>query len=208
MAVGSDAPAPRELERARRPRSPDCSLPASAGTRLTTVDRAPHSPNDCDVSTSSPGGRTDRASLETNATPEQLYDAFTEGAKLMQWLPPGTMTGQALDYDFRERGRYRIALTYDESAAGDAGKSEGRTDVSTGRFLALEPGRRIVQSVEFESTRSQFSGEMVMTWNFEPIADGTRVTITAENVPAGIGEADHAAGLRSSLENLAKFVAG
>ncbi len=151
-------------------------------------------------------GRTDSASLEIGATPEKLYAAFADPLKLMEWLPPGTMTGRALEYDFREGGRYRIALTYDETASADAGKTQGRSDVSTGRFLALEPARRIVQSVEFESADAAFAGEMVMTWLFEPTTTGTKVTITAENVPAGISQADHDAGLRSSLENLAKFV--
>ncbi len=32
------------------------------------------------------------------------------------------------------------------------------------------------------------------------------VTVTAENVPNGISRADHDAGLRSSLDNLAGFV--
>lgn len=123
----------------------------------------------------------------------------------MRWLPPGNMTGRALEYDFRKGGRYRIALTYDDSTAEDAGKSQGRTDISTGQFLTLEPGRRIVQSVEFESARSESAGEMTMTWTFEPAAGGTLVTITAENVPPGISEADHAAGLNASLDNLARF---
>jgi uncharacterized protein YndB with AHSA1/START domain len=158
------------------------------------------------VSKADGAGRTDRASLEIEATPEALYGAFTEAGKVMKWLPPGTMTGRAIEYDFREGGRYRIALTHDASAPSDAGKSGGRTDVSSGRFVTLEPGRRITQSVEFESDKSEFSGEMLMTWSFEPTALGTKVTITAENVPSGISEADHAAGLRSSLENLAKFV--
>lgn len=47
-----------------------------------------------------------------------------------------------------------------------------------------------------------------MTWLFEPAPDGTNVTITAENVPAGISAEDHAAGLASTLENLASFVHG
>lgn len=65
-----------------------------------------------------------------------------------------------------------------------------------------------MQSVEFESADAAFSGEMTMTWSFEPESAGTRVTITADNVPAGIGKADHDEGLRSSLENLARYVVG
>ncbi|AUX40181.1 uncharacterized protein SOCE26_015800 [Sorangium cellulosum] len=124
----------------------------------------------------------------------------------MAWLPPESMTGRVLDYDFREGGRYRIELTYDEAASGDVGKTTGRTDVSAGRFLSLEPGKRIVQSVVFESPDAAFAGEMVMTWSFEPLPAGTRITITAENVPPGISQADHDAGLRASLENLARYL--
>jgi uncharacterized protein YndB with AHSA1/START domain len=151
--------------------------------------------------------RTDRASREIDASPDELDAAFADAATLMTWLPPGDMRGEALEYDFREGGRYRIALTY--AAASDGARATGKsgdgTDVSQGRFVALEPGRRIVQSVEFESDQPEFSGEMQMTWTFEPIAGGTEVSIVAENVPPGITEADHAEGLRSSLDNLAAF---
>jgi hypothetical protein len=32
---------------------------------------------------------------------------------------------------------------------------------------------------------------MIMTWKFEPALAGTQVTITAENVPPGISQAEH-----------------
>jgi uncharacterized protein YndB with AHSA1/START domain len=80
--------------------------------------------------------------------------------------------------------------------------------VSTGRFITLEPGKRIMQTVEFESADAAFAGEMIMTWTFEAVPDGTLVTIAAEHVPPGITKADHDAGLRASLENLQRFVTG
>ncbi|HET9930871.1 MAG TPA: SRPBCC domain-containing protein, partial [Polyangiaceae bacterium] len=135
-------------------------------------------------------GRTDSASIEVRAAPGEVYAAFADASKLMRWLPPGTMTGRALEYDFRENGRYRISLSYDAATPAGVGKTEERTDVSSGRFLVLEPGRRIVQSVEFESAGDAYAGEMLMTWSFEPTAMGTKVTIRAENVPAGISQAD------------------
>ena len=64
-----------------------------------------------------------------------------------------------------------------------------------------------MQSVEFESADLAFAGEMVVTWSFEALPAGTRVTVTAENVPPGITQADHDAGFRSSLGNLARFLA-
>ncbi|KYF81773.1 ATPase [Sorangium cellulosum] len=151
-------------------------------------------------------GRTDTASLVVATRPDAIYRAFADPDALMAWLPPEGMTGRVLDYDFREGGRYRIELTYEEAAPSGGGKTTGRTDVSAGRFLSLGPGKRIVQSVEFESSDASFAGEMVMTWSFEPLPAGTRITITAENVPPGISQADHDAGLRSSLENLARYL--
>jgi uncharacterized protein YndB with AHSA1/START domain len=151
--------------------------------------------------------RIDTASVVVATQPDDVYDAFSDPRALMAWLPPGDMTGRILEYDFREGGRYRIELTYASDVPADRGKTSARTDLTTGRFLALEPGKRIVQSVEFESADVSFSGEMIMTWSFEALPAGTRVTITAENVPRGITKADHDAGLRSSLENLARFLA-
>jgi hypothetical protein len=72
--------------------------------------------------------------------------------------------------------------------------------------VELIPNERIVQLVIFESDDPAFAGEMRMTWCLSPAAVGTEVSITCENVPEGIRKEDHDAGLRSALENLAKFV--
>jgi uncharacterized protein YndB with AHSA1/START domain len=150
--------------------------------------------------------RTDTASRIVAANPDAVYRAFSTAESLMAWLPPGGMTGRALAYDFRAGGRYRIELAYDAAAHPGAGKTTDRSDVTTGRFVTLEPGTRIVQTVEFESNDSAFGGEMLLTWAFDAIPQGTRVTITAENVPPGITKADHDEGLRASLENLARYL--
>jgi uncharacterized protein YndB with AHSA1/START domain len=156
---------------------------------------------------STPRRRTDSASSVIAVTPEAVYRAFADPVALMAWLPPERMSGRVLEYDFREGGRYRIELTYGDGAAAGMGKTTARTDVTAGRFLSLAPGERIVQSVEFESEDASFAGEMIMTWSFEAAGARTRVTITAENVPPGISQADHDAGLRSSLKNLARYLA-
>jgi uncharacterized protein YndB with AHSA1/START domain len=151
-------------------------------------------------------GRTDTASVVVPAQPDAVYRAFESPEALMAWLPPGDMTGRALEYDFREGGRYRIELTYAKHRPDGVGKSSARTDVSTGRFVTLERGKRIVQTVEFESADAAYAGEMIMSWTFEAVPDGTLVTIAADHVPPGITKADHDRGLRSSLENLARFL--
>jgi hypothetical protein len=47
---------------------------------------------------------------------------------------------------------------------------------------------------------------MTMTWAVTAVDAGTRVDIVAKDVPDGISAQDHAAGLASSLTNLAAYV--
>jgi uncharacterized protein YndB with AHSA1/START domain len=101
----------------------------------------------------SPTGRTDSASIVVAAPCKAVYRAFADATTLMAWLPPTGMTGRALEYDFREGGRYRIELTYVSPGRVSEGKTTERTDVTA------------------------------------------------------IARADHDAGLRSSLENLARHLA-
>ena len=123
----------------------------------------------------------------------------------MKWLPPPNMMGRALEYRFEQGGRYRVELRYRD---GGAGKTTGDSDVSKGTFVELVPGRRIRQTVEFESGNEALASGMTMTWTFEPRQGGTQVTVTAEGVPPEIGREDHLEGLTASLENLARFVEG
>jgi hypothetical protein len=45
-----------------------------------------------------------------------------------------------------------------------------------------------------------------MTWEVTPVDTRSPVDIRADGVPDGINVADHAAGLSSSLDNLATYV--
>lgn len=151
-------------------------------------------------------GRTDSATRLVRASPQAVFRAFVDGGALIAWLPPKGMSGRILLFEPWEGGRYRIELTLEGEGHGVAGKTTERTDIASGRFLELVPGRRIVQTCEFESADPAFAGTMVMTWSLEPVPEGTRVAVGAADVPPGIAAGDHEAGLASSLENLARFV--
>jgi hypothetical protein len=62
---------------------------------------------------------------------------------------------------------------------------------------------RVVQAVDFVSDDPSYAGAMTMTWEVTAVDGGTRVDITADDVPDGISSEDHAVGLASSLANLA-----
>lgn len=150
--------------------------------------------------------RTDVASRIIRASPGAIYAAFVDPDALVKWLPPEGMKGIVHAFDPREGGTYRIALVYERPNSSAPGKSTEDSDVVEGRFLELTPNERIVQEVEFESDDPAFAGTMRMTWSLAAVPEGTEITILCENVPEGIRKEDHDAGLRSTLENLARIM--
>lgn len=150
--------------------------------------------------------RTDRASRLIKAPAAKLYAALLDPQALVRWLPPEGMTGEMLAFDARAGGGYRMALRY-EGDEHTPGKSDADSDLVEVRFLKLVPDRLILQAADFESDDPDFAGTMTISWRFEPAEGGTRVAVECENVPQGITRRDHEAGLKSSLKNLAAFVA-
>jgi uncharacterized protein YndB with AHSA1/START domain len=151
-------------------------------------------------------GRTDKASRIVTASPATVYNAFVDPVALVEWLPPKGMIARIETFEPKAGGHYRMSLTYDAPDPSVRGKASEDTDIVEGRFVELVPNDRVVQIVTFESDDPAFAGEMKMTWSLRPVAGGTEVSIVCENVPEGISAEDHAAGLSSTLDNLAEFV--
>jgi len=149
--------------------------------------------------------RTDRASLMIAAPPERVWPALVDPEALLAWLPPGEMTGRFERFDARPGGSYRMVLTH-HGASGAPGKATADSDIVEARFVDIVPGERVVQAVDFVSDDPAYDGTMTMTWKVTAVDAGTRVDIIAEDVPDGISAEDHAAGLASSLTNLAAYV--
>ncbi|WP_460796567.1 SRPBCC domain-containing protein [Microbacterium sp. GXF0217] len=149
--------------------------------------------------------RTDEAERLIDAPPVRVYDAMTDPDAVVRWLPPTGMTARVDSFDVRPGGTCRIVLTYADPQ-GAHGKASAAEDIVKGVFVAVVPGVRVVQDVEFPSEDAAYSGIMRMTW--EVSAEGARslVRFRAENVPEGISAEDHQAGFRSTLENLAALV--
>ncbi|THV41254.1 SRPBCC family protein [Glycomyces buryatensis] len=149
--------------------------------------------------------RTDQASRDIAASTERVYAAFVDPDALAAWLPPEGMSGRFERFDARPGGSYRLVLTYDD-ASGASGKATVDSDIVEARFIDLVPGEKVVQEIDFVSDDAAFAGTMTMTWSVTPISGGSRVAIRADDVPPGISAEDHAAGLASSLANLAAYL--
>jgi len=149
--------------------------------------------------------RTDTASRVIAAPPDRVYAALIDPEALAAWLPPDGMIGRFERFDARPAGSYRLMLTYADASSA-RGKTTADADIVEARFLEVVPGVRVVEAVDFVSDDPAYAGTMTMTWELTAVDAGTRVDIRADDVPAGISAEDHAAGLASSLANLATYV--
>jgi uncharacterized protein YndB with AHSA1/START domain len=149
--------------------------------------------------------RSDTASRVIAAPPDRVYAALVDPEALTAWLPPDGMSGRFERFAARPGGSYRLVLTYADASAAP-GKATADADIVEARFLDVVPGVRVVHAVDFVSDDPGYAGTMTMTWEVTAVETGTHVEIRADDVPAGIDAEDHAAGLASSLANLAAYV--
>ncbi|WP_329237148.1 MULTISPECIES: SRPBCC family protein [unclassified Streptomyces] len=151
--------------------------------------------------------RTDRAGRVIAAPPAAVYRALLDRDSLETWLPPDGMRGRVERWDPRPGGGFRMVLTYLDPT-GSPGKTTEGTDVVEVGFAELVPAERVVQRAVFEADDPAYAGTMTMTWQIVATGDGAEVTVTATDVPPGIDQAVHEAGIASSLANLASYVEG
>jgi uncharacterized protein YndB with AHSA1/START domain len=149
--------------------------------------------------------RTDRASRVVNAPVARVFNALVDRDALETWLPPRGMSARFERFDPTPGGSYRLVLTYADPTSS-RGKASADSDIVETRYVDVVPNDRVVQAVDFVSEDPAFAGTMTMTWTVRAVDEGTRVEITADDVPDGISADDHAAGLTSSLDNLASYV--
>lgn len=150
-------------------------------------------------------GRIDRAERLIAAPAARVFGCWTDPTLLVRWLPPEGMEGRIEAFDPRPGGAFRIVLSYLDPE--EPGKSGGGEDVIAGEFVAVDQPCHLAFVSRFRSDAPNLQGEMCMDWHFdpEPVAT-TRVRIVASNVPPGIAPEDHAAGMASSLAQLAALI--
>jgi uncharacterized protein YndB with AHSA1/START domain len=136
----------------------------------------------------------------------KLYAACLDPSMLARWRVPDRMTATVHSFDPRVGGSYRMSLTYRDPKSGPGGKTSDDTDSFTGRFVALVPDEKIVETVAFETDEPGYAGAMTITTSFEPVPGGTNVTIRFDGLPPGIRPEDNETGTRQSLAKLAALV--
>ncbi len=144
-----------------------------------------------------------RVARYVDASPAAVYRALVDPDAVARWRVPEGMTAQVHHLDAREGGTSRVSLTYDGEGTG---KSGGRTDTYRGVFRVLEPDRRVVEDLEFETDDPDLRGSMTMTTLIEPAGAGSRVVLVHAGVPDSVPARDNQAGSLTALDRLAALV--
>lgn len=120
-----------------------------------------------------------------SAPPGQVYEAWLDPAMLARWMSP---VGHAVaTVDPRPGGRFRIVMV-----------GEGRSIEHVGRFVALDPGRRLVLTWASSYT----GGETLVTVELRADGEGTVLRLRHDRLPADQRE-PHAGGWGRILDRLA-----
>lgn len=125
------------------------------------------------------------------ATPERLFDAWTQPAELLKWWGPADVECVDAQVDARVGGRYRIANRL----------PDGRVLWIAGEFERIEPPTLLVYTWRVEP---QASFERV-TVRFDRRDEGTEVVIEHERIADSATRDMHEHGWRECLDSLAAF---
>ncbi|MDB6077207.1 MAG: polyketide cyclase [Akkermansiaceae bacterium] len=129
------------------------------------------------------------------AKPERVYRAFIDPAAMAKWLPPHGFTGTVHSMDAKVGGTYRMSFT---------NFSSGSSHAFGGRFLEMEPGKRLRYDDQFEDPN--LPGTMITTIELREVFCGTEIHITQEGIPAMIPVEACYLGWQESLQLLGQLV--
>jgi uncharacterized protein YndB with AHSA1/START domain len=99
-----------------------------------------------------------------------------------------------------------MSLYYPGKSAASTGKTAASEDRFTARFITLQPYKRIVESIRFDSDGPGYVGEMIMDIRLERQGTATLVTIVFSNIPLGVKPEDNEKGTEQSLDKLEQYL--
>jgi uncharacterized protein YndB with AHSA1/START domain len=110
-----------------------------------------------------------RVTRTLKASPEQVFDAWTDADRLQQWLCPDPGFVAEATCDPVVGGRYRIVKILDSGA-----------DEVTGEYLVVDPPHRLVFTWAADTTLNRTTQ---VTVTLRPDGDATEMTILHERLP-------------------------
>ena len=130
-----------------------------------------------------------------DASPETVWQAWTNPEQLKQWWGPKQMRTQSLAFDPHVGGKYRWTLV-DE-------KDEEMTVF--GEYRELVPGKKIVFTWKWDDDEAWKYTSSVVTVELSDCDGGTELRLIHEKLPSEESRDRHNEGWNSVVDRLEKF---
>jgi len=141
------------------------------------------------------------------ATPERLWEAWTEPADLARWIWASLGKEVAAERDLRPGGAYRIYTRF----PGGTHRGEGWSGMC-GLYFDVAPGERLGFTLHWDADvgynrEGALTLDEVVLVTFAPEGDGTRVVMRHLGIPDdGRSAPTHRAGMAEAFDMLAAVV--
>ncbi len=130
-----------------------------------------------------------------DASPEMVYQAWTDPRVLKRWLgPTPEFSTPIVEADLRIGGAYRIGME----------SPEGQLYVAAGVYQEIVPNEKLVFTWRWENDRS--SPETLVTVEFKKSGPNTELVFTHENFATEELAKDHQEGWEGALSKLSTLI--
>ncbi len=137
------------------------------------------------------------------ATSRAVFRAHIDPEVLEKWRAPEGMETRIADFNPKREGGYRMQLRPRLDAQDAQQAPTVDSCIIRVRFVELVPEELIVEAIAFGNEDPADANFMTIMTQISPVAGGTKVSVTAQNVPPEIGEAEQRRTMEASLKNLA-----
>lgn len=126
------------------------------------------------------------------ATPQEVFDAWTNPDAMREWMCPGTISLVSVQLEVRIGGRFCIVM---HDGTGDI--------VHTGEYREIQPPARLVFTWRSQGTQNT---DTLVTVELHPHGEETELVLTHELLPDTVALGTHEHGWRSIVEKLTRHL--
>jgi uncharacterized protein YndB with AHSA1/START domain len=130
-----------------------------------------------------------------DASPDELYEAFTNPNILKEWYCPEGMSIPEVVAEARVGGQHRVVMQ----------APDGTQHIANGEYKELIPAKKLVYTWKWENP--EMNNEALITVEFIPKGAQTEVVMTHDGLPNQKEVDMHSHGWNSCLVKLEKVVA-
>jgi uncharacterized protein YndB with AHSA1/START domain len=128
-----------------------------------------------------------------DATPEQVFKAWTDPSQMKKWLSPENLTVRDAVSENKVGGKYEVAM-YDET--------KDQVHKAVGEFKTYEPNKSFSVTWNWEGLEAP---ETLLSIELTPRGESeTEITLTHSGFPVQAAADEHKKGWESTLNNFEK----